>query len=1334
MKAKIRKQSNLVLVITLTLLINSIKIFSQNPVPLTPTVIPPAPTAGELGRYGLIPVGLSTGTINPNISLYSFNTKNLSLPISLTYNSSPIRVDEIAPWVGMHWSLDCGGVITRIVRDDPDEITYFGLPYPESFSTQNPKAMNYIQQAGQYNLDTEPDLYSFNFLGHSGKFVFDRTGSIVCMPRSDLSIQRLLVSGQGNFVITTPDGIKYTFDAAESSTMQTSYDATFPAAISAWYLTKIEHPLGDVITLTYANSSYTYLLGYSQTFARSTVRNNCNVRDNEQTYTLTCPEESSSNSTTSMFISGKHLVKIESAGYGAIEFNATTGRTDLNDFKLDGFVVRNPAGNQIKAFSLEYLFSNNTGYTNAVNSSYSDLQHRMFLNKVIERDKDGNQIKRHELEYDDINGLPARLAFAQDHWGYFNGAQNYNFLPQNLVERDYTGYLAFAGISAADREPHPSYAQKGMLKKITYPTGGSSTFSYGPNTYYGQKTIYPSLTSISLSFTHLTGTAPITITSPIDQQIQIQANSSLIPGYTSTFFGDIISITDENGNLVAGQDMTLDPSTSYAPKSYSTYVNLLANHQYTFKIIAQDGDGENNTQTNFSTGYYATAPQIVNDNIETGGMRINSVANYDPVTGKTEVINYYYARHDQLSISSGKISAPPNYVTHYFLRNACGVGLQSCNYYDCPYVALNSNNVSNVFLTSHNIGYEFVTVSRGTDTSAGVEEHEFTIRFDNPGTQIWGTDYVKDAPLTNDSWDDNQEKNVRYYTSKQGTFVLIKQINNSYVKDSRYHKEVPGLATRKKYDPRCPKDVTYDCDQSNINLYWQDYYCTANHNHWLVGLPWEDSWICIAPGHNMQWVTYMYHPCYGRNVGDIAIVPSAIDNIDALEYKNISEWVYLDKTTETNYDEDGLNPVVSETQYFYENVDYPQITRTTTTTSEAKLKESKVKYAFDYDPASNDMIGSMLNKYMVGIPIKQETTLNGNLIDGSVKNFNSKGQPTSVYKYESSLLQLPPAHNASIIIPSTDYKLKAIIEFDPLTNNENKVQLTDNFSTVYLWGYDNKLPIAEVRNADNSSILRDMSTTVTHTASVSTISYETSMWPTFEVFANQSINPSLSISTHGSNIPPGTLIYLTLRKADGTLVTKIPSTTSQTNIGSISLAPGVYQWFYSTGDFQFTSGFTDFDFTLTTNYILKRKAYKVFHTSFEEDGQPNAKARSGSKVWAGTYSLSLPGDNGNYKLSYWKSSSSGPWTLVEQTINVTSGTVQQLLIGDSNSIIDEVRLFPTGAEMTTYTYQPLVGVTSSTDPNNVTTYYEYDSFNRLSIIRDSDKNIIKTLDYNYQIK
>lgn len=51
--------------------------------------------------------------------------------------------------------------------------------------------------------------------------------------------------------------------------------------------------------------------------------------------------------------------------------------------------------------------------------------------------------------------------------------------------------------------------------------------------------------------------------------------------------------------------------------------------------------------------------------------------------------------------------------------------------------------------------------------------------------------------------------------------------------------------------------------------------------------------------------------------------------------------------------------------------------------------------------------------------------------------------------------------------------------------------------------------------------------------------------------------------------------------------------------------------------------------------------------------------------------------------------------------------------------------------VTTYTYKPLVGALCETSPNGRNIYYQYDSNNRLTIIRDHDNNIIKKFCYNY---
>jgi YD repeat-containing protein len=88
-----------------------------------------------------------------------------------------------------------------------------------------------------------------------------------------------------------------------------------------------------------------------------------------------------------------------------------------------------------------------------------------------------------------------------------------------------------------------------------------------------------------------------------------------------------------------------------------------------------------------------------------------------------------------------------------------------------------------------------------------------------------------------------------------------------------------------------------------------------------------------------------------------------------------------------------------------------------------------------------------------------------------------------------------------------------------------------------------------------------------------------------------------------------------------------------------------------------------------------------------------------------------------------------------------SGLVNQSVLDNPLSTELQIRnelnnirtgLANTKALVTTYTYRPLIGISSQTDPNGRTIYYEYDSFNRLSIIRDQDNNIIKKIDYKYQ--
>jgi YD repeat-containing protein len=85
-------------------------------------------------------------------------------------------------------------------------------------------------------------------------------------------------------------------------------------------------------------------------------------------------------------------------------------------------------------------------------------------------------------------------------------------------------------------------------------------------------------------------------------------------------------------------------------------------------------------------------------------------------------------------------------------------------------------------------------------------------------------------------------------------------------------------------------------------------------------------------------------------------------------------------------------------------------------------------------------------------------------------------------------------------------------------------------------------------------------------------------------------------------------------------------------------------------------------------------------------------------------------------------------TLLKNVGDMTSTTQRNTWKTFSSSLRSSLP----GALVTMYTYKPLVGMTSSTDPNGVTSYYEYDTFGRLQYIKDDDGHILKTYEYHCQ--
>jgi YD repeat-containing protein len=133
---------------------------------------------------------------------------------------------------------------------------------------------------------------------------------------------------------------------------------------------------------------------------------------------------------------------------------------------------------------------------------------------------------------------------------------------------------------------------------------------------------------------------------------------------------------------------------------------------------------------------------------------------------------------------------------------------------------------------------------------------------------------------------------------------------------------------------------------------------------------------------------------------------------------------------------------------------------------------------------------------------------------------------------------------------------------------------------------------------------------------------------------------------------------------------------------------------------------------------------EFYYNGFEEGGTIG-NARTGARLYSGSFTTSdklAPGLHGKtYKISYWYYTA-GSWKFsgeLNYTGQVLSGT------------LDDIRIYPDGAQMTTYTYDPLFGVTSISDVRDMPTYYEYDIAGRLRAIKDKDGKILKLYDYQY---
>ncbi|MBC2844624.1 RHS repeat domain-containing protein [Winogradskyella flava] len=89
----------------------------------------------------------------------------------------------------------------------------------------------------------------------------------------------------------------------------------------------------------------------------------------------------------------------------------------------------------------------------------------------------------------------------------------------------------------------------------------------------------------------------------------------------------------------------------------------------------------------------------------------------------------------------------------------------------------------------------------------------------------------------------------------------------------------------------------------------------------------------------------------------------------------------------------------------------------------------------------------------------------------------------------------------------------------------------------------------------------------------------------------------------------------------------------------------------------------------------------------------------------------------------------------DRTIDIVNSNGSKTYIGeegDLREVLDNLRNSLPNAMVSTYTYDPLIGVTSMTDPKGYTVYYEYDSSGRLLRVKDEDGKVMSENAYHYK--
>lgn len=269
---------------------------------------------------------------------------------------------------------------------------------------------------------------------------------------------------------------------AKESTSSSS-GSTRTSGVVTWYLQEIKSPnTDDFVTFKYKDVG---------SYIASEIESNISLMDNCTTTSsefLPCTSYSPVETLVSTWNSSTQM-GIEEIFFntGKVKFIMGASRTDVPGgssmkrlSKIEVYSKVNSAYVLLKSFTL----LNSGNFKLAVNN----VDARLKLDGLEVRDGSNTLINKYGFTYNSttLSWDKAEGSFRRDLFGFYNGkATNTNLIPMETVQYRAQSFHPPTNlvIGGADRSTDTTYYKEGILKRITFPTGGYTEFQFEPHKY-----------------------------------------------------------------------------------------------------------------------------------------------------------------------------------------------------------------------------------------------------------------------------------------------------------------------------------------------------------------------------------------------------------------------------------------------------------------------------------------------------------------------------------------------------------------------------------------------------------------------------------------------------------------------------------------------------------------------------------------------------------------------------------------------------------------------------------------------------------------------------------